>query len=107
MFRGFARRLLVAAGYEVVAEAGDGAGALMEAVRWRPSFVLLDVLLPDANGIEIADTIAVAGGSAVLLTSSRTESDLGLAVAGRWFVTKSELTVERVVGLAGEGGGAR
>jgi CheY-like chemotaxis protein len=107
MFRGFARRLLIAAGYEVVAEAADAAGGLVEAARWRPSFVLLDVLLPDASGIEIADQISAAGGSAVLLTSSRTEIDLGPAVAGRWFVTKSELTVERVAGPAGGGGAAR
>jgi DNA-binding NarL/FixJ family response regulator len=44
---------------EVVAEAADGAAAL-EAVRAeRPDVVLVDIRLPDRNGIEVARGIAV------------------------------------------------
>ncbi|MGH9534367.1 MAG: response regulator transcription factor [Terriglobales bacterium] len=32
----------------------DGQTGLEDARRWRPDLILLDVLLPDANGIDIA-----------------------------------------------------
>ena len=57
-FRHFARRLLQAAGFRVVGEAGDGASALAEARRLRPELVLLDVLLPDMSGLAVAEALA-------------------------------------------------
>jgi CheY-like chemotaxis protein len=101
-FRRMARRLLVAAGYDVVGEAADAAGALTAARDCRPAFVLLDVLLPDGSGIDVADVIGGLGTSIVLLVSSRVAGDFGPALDGRDFVTKSELTVERLQGLAGD-----
>ncbi|HEY7143386.1 MAG TPA: response regulator [Streptosporangiaceae bacterium] len=101
-FRRMARRLLTAAGYQVVGEAGDAAGALLAVSRSRPAFVLLDVLLPDGNGIDVADQIGGPGAPVVLLTSSRSAGELGPVLSGRAFLTKSELTVERLRGLAGD-----
>ncbi|HEY7074098.1 MAG TPA: response regulator transcription factor [Solirubrobacteraceae bacterium] len=45
-FRRSARRLLEAAGYEVVGEAGDGSAALAAVRTLAPDLVLLDVVLP-------------------------------------------------------------
>jgi two-component system cell cycle response regulator DivK len=50
-FRSLARRLLEAEGYEVVGEATDGASALAEVNRLRPRVVLLDIQLPDMDGL--------------------------------------------------------
>jgi CheY-like chemotaxis protein len=95
-FRRLARRLLEAAGLAVVGEAADGASALAAADRLRPDVVLLDVLLPDTTGFEVADRLAVrADAPVVVLTSSRTAADLGPSLArssARGFITKADLT---------------
>jgi DNA-binding NarL/FixJ family response regulator len=101
-FRKMARRLLAAAGYDVVGEAADAAAAVTAARACHPAFVLLDILLPDGSGIEVADLIRGPGAPVVLLVSSRAAADFGPALNGREFVTKSELTVERLQGLAGD-----
>jgi CheY-like chemotaxis protein len=102
-FRRFARRLLEAAGFAVVEEAEDGASAL-EAVRaLRPDVVLLDVLLPDTTGFELAETLSSGPAAPVIvLTSSRSEADLGNAVArssARGFIAKRELTAAAFTAL--------
>ena len=97
-FRRLAGRMLVAAGYTVIGEAVDTEQALVAARRLRPDFVLLDVMLPDGSGIDVADELASDGGI-VLLTSSKTAEDLGESLEHRTFVTKSELSVERLAGL--------
>jgi len=96
-FRRLARRLLEDAGYSVVGEATDGASTIAAVAELRPDLVLLDVLLPDETGFEVADRLAaVPEQPVVLLTSSRTAADYGAAVAGRRFLAKSELTPQRI-----------
>jgi DNA-binding NarL/FixJ family response regulator len=96
-FRRLARRLLESAGYSVVGEASDGASTLAAVAELRPDVVLLDVLLPDTSGFAIADQIAAEPEPpVVLLTSSRSAADYGAAVAGRRFLPKSDLTLERI-----------
>ncbi len=96
-FRRLARRLLESAGYSVVGEASDGESTLAAVAELCPDVVLLDVLLPDASGFSVADQIASEPGApVVLLTSSRSAADFGVAVAGRRFLPKSDLTPERI-----------
>jgi CheY-like chemotaxis protein len=94
-FRRLAGRLLTAAGYRVVAEAADVAGGLAQGRRWRPTLALVDVLLPDGSGTEVADGLAPLGVIA-LLTSSRAAGELGPEVARHPFLPKDELTVDRL-----------
>ena len=102
-FRGIARRLLEAEGFEVVGEAADGREAISVSRELDPDIVLLDVQLPDTDGIQVAAQI-VAGGArpAVVLTSTRDESDFGpeLEESGaRGFVPKDEISAERITSL--------
>ncbi|HEY2965940.1 MAG TPA: response regulator [Actinomycetota bacterium] len=53
-FRGRARALLVAAGYDIVGEAGDGESGIRATLDLRPDVVLLDVQLPDMSGFDVA-----------------------------------------------------
>jgi DNA-binding NarL/FixJ family response regulator len=56
-FRRHARCLLEAAGYSIVGEAPDAASAIAAVSSLRPDLVLLDVGLPDADGVEVAATL--------------------------------------------------
>jgi DNA-binding NarL/FixJ family response regulator len=104
-FRKFARRLLEQAGFVVVGEAEDAEGALTAARELRPDAVLLDVLLPDRSGIDVAAELAGRDDPpTVVLTSSRSEQDLGVSVreatvAG--FVPKASLTAAAFAELVG------
>ena len=95
-FRGRARMLLEAEGYDVIAEASDGGGAVAEARRLRPDIVLLDVQLPDLDGFDVAARITGdEDAPMVLLTSSRDWSDSPDLIArsgARGFVRKDQLS---------------
>ncbi|MBV9417437.1 MAG: response regulator transcription factor [Solirubrobacterales bacterium] len=69
-FRNAALGLLAARGYQVVGEAGCGAEGLALASELRPDAVLLDVNLPDADGLTVAASLTAAAGPRVLLVSS-------------------------------------
>jgi len=95
-FRALARMLLVADGFEVVGEAGDGADALCASQRLRPDVVLLDVQLPDVDGFGVAEALSAhAPAPVVVLVSSRSRTDYGHRVAdsvARGFIAKAELS---------------
>jgi DNA-binding NarL/FixJ family response regulator len=102
-FRASARRMLEAGGFEVVGEADDGASAVSAVRDLVPDVVLLDVQLPDANGVDLAARLREDGaGPAVILTSSRPADQLGpgLAASGALgFIPKDELTPAAITGL--------
>ena len=76
-FRSAARQILEGAGYEVVGEAATGADGLDATPRLQAELVLLDLQLPDIDGITVAHRLAeLADPPAVVLTSSRS--------AGAW-----------------------
>jgi CheY-like chemotaxis protein len=102
-FRRLARRLLEAGGFAVVDEAADGASALAAARELRPDVVLLDVLLPDTNGFELAETwSADPNGPVVVLTSSRSVADIGDSLSrsrALGFIAKRDLTAAAFAAL--------
>ena len=59
IFRASARALLESEGFVVVAEAATGAEALEAAAAARPEIVLLDIQLPDIDGLIVAERLAV------------------------------------------------
>ncbi len=100
-FRSLARRLLVAGGFSVVGEAGDGAGALAAVRDLAPDVVLLDVQLPDTDGFTVAETLAgEPAAPVVVLVSSRALLDYGHRVdasTARGFIAKADLSGETLL----------
>jgi DNA-binding NarL/FixJ family response regulator len=92
-FRQLVGEMLRSEGFEVVAEACDGAGGIAAARRLHPDLVLLDVQLPDMDGFDVAR--ALAGGPSVVLTSSHPSSDFATDIGASGalgFISKDELT---------------
>ena len=62
MFRQGLRRLLQDAdAFQIVAECSSGAEALAEIRRLKPDVVLLDITMPDIDGIAVVTTLRQAG----------------------------------------------
>ena len=82
LFRDGIISLLEAAGYEVVGQVGNGRMAVEEALRLRPDLVLMDINMPQMNGVEALRLIKakLPGTQVVMLTVSDVDADLIEAV---------------------------
>jgi DNA-binding NarL/FixJ family response regulator len=94
-FRNLAGRLLAASGLTVIGEADSVTAALEAAVQLKPSAVLVDVELPDGDGVTLArELAALPWRPRVVLTSIAgditTTGEARLAGA-RAFVNKADL----------------
>jgi DNA-binding NarL/FixJ family response regulator len=94
-FRGLARRVLVAGGLSVVGEADSVAAALAAAGQLEPAAVLVDVELPDGDGISLArELAALPWHPRVVLTSidgDITTSEEARNAGARAFINKADL----------------
>jgi DNA-binding NarL/FixJ family response regulator len=104
-FRTSVRALLEADGFLVVGEAGTGADAIRAATDLTPDVVLLDIRLPDLDGIAVADTIAALPWPPdVVLVSSRDRSVYSARLTHarvRGFLAKGELSGPALRGMLG------
>ena len=94
-FRRLAERLLVASGLSVAGEAETAAAALTVAAALRPDSILVDVGLPDRDGVSLAgDLVLLPWRPRIVLTSSdadaATASDVR-RIGAEAFVPKAEL----------------
>jgi two-component system response regulator MprA len=67
------RRTLRAEGYEVRA-AGEGSSALELAPEFRPDLLILDLGLPDMDGLEVCDRMREISEIPILMLTARTET---------------------------------
>ena len=95
VFRSLARRTLAAEGLVVIGEAGSVAAALEAAHALRPDAVLLDIGLPDGDGVALArELTALPWHPRVVLISSDPDAastDEVLASGAGAFVAKDDL----------------
>jgi DNA-binding NarL/FixJ family response regulator len=100
VFRGLARRVLTEAGLDVVGEAGTVAEAIAAADKLKPSAALVDVQLPDGDGLTLASALReLPWQPRVVLTSmdvDAVDDQAVLAVGAVAFVPKSELLCARL-----------
>ena len=84
---------------EVVAEASDGAEAVVQASEQTPDIVLMDVRMPRRGGIDACTAIheAVPSAKIIMLTISDEEADLYDAIkAGAMGYLLKEISIEEV-----------
>jgi DNA-binding NarL/FixJ family response regulator len=76
--------LLSGNGFNVVGEAQDGGEAVVEARRLQPDLVLLDLSMPNVDGLAALPQLreAAPGCEVVVLTASGTEENLLSAIRG-------------------------
>jgi two-component system, NarL family, nitrate/nitrite response regulator NarL len=102
IFRDGLRRLLESEpGFEVVAEAADGAEAVRMTRETRPDILLLDVSMPRVGGIEALAAPEVRATRVVLLTAAIDPDDLLRAVqyGVRGVVLKESATRQLIDGI--------
>lgn len=82
LFRDGIVSLLEAAGYEIVGQAGNGKDALALSQRLEPELVLLDISMPEMDGLEVLRKIrdTQPDTKVVILTVSDEDDDLMAAV---------------------------
>ncbi len=104
-FRNTARAVARRAGFDVVAEASGVAEALATFAAVEVDAVLLDVLLPDGDGFEVAHLLAQADRPpVVVLISTREAASFGDRVARapvHGFIGKRDLTPAALAALLG------
>jgi DNA-binding response OmpR family regulator len=88
--REIVHRYLQAEGIDVI-EAADGPSAIEQFTTHHPDVVVLDVMLPGFDGIEVLRRIRATSDAYVLMLSARTEETdriIGLAVGADDYVAK-------------------
>jgi CheY-like chemotaxis protein len=104
-FRALARTLLEASGYTIAGEAADGAQAAAAVDRVSPDAALVDVQLPDIDGLMLASRLHETDRSLrIVLTSTdpTVVAPAALAQSGAIaFVPKDKLAITDLAPLLG------
>lgn len=94
---------------QVIGEASDGFEAVQKAQELQPDLILLDIGLPELNGIEVAQRIReVSSESKILFASQESSVDVvkrALSVGARGYLVKGDAGSEllRAVNAVGRG----
>lgn len=87
-------------GFELIGEAGTGVEGLTKARELRPDIVLMDISLPDENGIEVTrDIMRLLSGTRVVIISMHSKIDYiteAFKAGAKGYVAKESAT-ERLI----------
>jgi response regulator NasT len=70
------REMLTHLGYDVIAEAGDGRSAMELARRLRPDLLVMDIKMPDLDGISAAEELTSERIAPVVLVTAYSDQSL-------------------------------
>ena len=96
-------------GLQVVGEATDGLEAVRIAEKLQSDMILLDIGLPELNGLEVANRIRqVASGAKILFLTNNRGKDIvraALSTGAQGYVLKTDAGTELLHAVAGILGG--
>lgn len=96
--RGLRSLLSSHTGWEVCGEAKDGVEAVQQTKRLQPDVLVLDITMPNMNGLEAARTIRKDGYQPVIVILSqhdpREMSGAAIKAGAQGYVSKSEVATE-------------
>ena len=99
LIRKILRGILVDKGYIVAAEAGSGIEAMKNLHASHPDIILLDIILPDSNGLDLLESIIAACPDSKVVVCSSTGQPLvsqrALDLGAKAFIQKP-FTPEKV-----------
>jgi DNA-binding NarL/FixJ family response regulator len=101
-FRAAACRALAADGVDVVAQVDNGEDVVAASARCRPDVVLVDIGLPDIDGVEVARRLQTEQGGPVVILISTREAAIGTRMAAgvaAGYLTKDQLSVRAILEL--------
>ena len=94
---------------QVVGEAADGCEAIQKSQTLKPDLILLDLGLPNLNGVEAAKRIRqVATGTKILFLTAINDEDVvraALSTGAQGYVLKTDAGTELLSAVAGVLGG--
>jgi DNA-binding NarL/FixJ family response regulator len=89
----------------IVAEAGDGLEAVQKAKDLKPDLILLDIGLPNLDGVNAAGRIRqVAPDAAIIFLTQNSDKDIvqaALSIGARGYVLKSDAGKELLTAVVG------
>lgn len=104
-FRALAKRVLHDCGYRAESEARNVTDALRQATRHRPDLALVDIGLPDGNGLELSELLVRSPWNLrVVLVSAdpdATTQRAALRAGALGFIAKSDLSCAALDALVG------
>lgn len=100
---------LLGSEYDVLATAPDGKAALEHIRRYRPDVVILDLEMPEMNGLEVTKELSRHLPSpAVLICSVQDDRDIvdaALAAGAAGYITKRKMATELIPAVESIGRG--
>ena len=88
----------------VVAEVGDGLGAVQKTQELKPDLILLDIGLPGLDGLEAADRICqVAPGTKIIFVTQNNDKDVvrrAFSTGAQGYVLKTDAGTELLSAVA-------
>lgn len=88
---------------DVVCEASNGYEAILNAEQYKPNVILLDISIPDMNGLQAAPLIKKAAGNAEILIVTNHDHMVfvrqAFGAGARGFLLKTDLAADLVTAI--------
>lgn len=86
------KKLLLREGHEIIGEATTGPDAIEEYIKCQPDIILLDMHIPDMNGLKVIKTLMRFNSSVkiIMISANQTQTlmELAISIGAKGFIIK-------------------